>query len=332
MRVSHDFQRVRIALDDDLHLPNPVEPTTLDDLHVYRIDAFTTEPGRGNPAGVVTNAAGLDDARMQAIAHELGFSETAFVLPARGDDHDLHLRFFTPTTEVPVCGHATIGAHYALAIEHGTTGLRRQLTGVGVQRVQVREAAGDYVVRIEQNPPLFHPPLAPALMREVVAALGLADGDLDFRCPLQFVSTGHGKLLVGIEKRDRLTTLEPDLARLAALSPEVGSNGYFVFTLETEDDDDAFCHGRMFAPAIGVDEDPVTGNANGPLGAYLVRHGLLSARDGRAGFRARQQSASGRGGFIDVEVGVEHGEPVGVAITGHAVLGSRVSPRVPRQA
>lgn len=304
----------------------------MDALRTYRIDAFTTEPGRGNPAGVVTNAQGLDDARMQAIAHELGFSETAFVLPARSADHDLQLRFFTPTTEVPVCGHATVGAHYALALENGAVGARRQLTGAGVQRVEVLLRGGDFVVRIEQGPPLFDPPLAPALARDVMAALGVAGEDLDFRCPLQCVSTGHGKLLIGLRQRARLTALAPDLARLAALSPAVGSNGYFVFTLDTEDGDDALSHGRMFAPAIGVDEDPVTGNANGPLGAYLVRYGMLSADRGLAGFRGRQQTASGRGGFIDVEVRVKGAEPVAVAIVGHAVLGSHVAPLVPRQA
>ena len=302
-------------------------------LRAYRIDAFTTEPGRGNPAGVVTNAQDLDDAQMQAIAHQLGFSETAFVLPARADDHDLQLRFFTPTTEVPVCGHATVGAHFALALEGGPIGRRRQLTGAGVQSVEVIRRGDDHVVRIEQNPPVFHPPLAPALVHEVMAALGVTAVDLDFHCPLQFVSTGHGKLLVGLEKRACLTALEPDLPQLAKLSPAVGGNGYFVFTLETEDDDDAFCHGRMFAPAIGINEDPVTGNANGPLGAYLVRYGLLpAATSGRVGFRARQQSAAGRGGFIDVEVRVEQGEPVAVAITGHAVLGSHVTPLEPRKA
>ncbi|MGH8075299.1 MAG: PhzF family phenazine biosynthesis isomerase [Lysobacter sp.] len=305
----------------------------MDDLRVYRIDAFTTEPGRGNPAGVVTNAAGLDDARMQAIAQELGFSETAFALPARGDDHDLQLRFFTPTTEVPVCGHATVGAHFALAMEGGPVGRRRQLTGAGVQMVDVIRSGDDHVIRIEQNAPVFQPPLRPELVRDVMAALGVTAADLDFHCPLQFVGTGHGKLLIGLETRARLTALQPDLARLAELSPAVGSNGYFVFTLETEEDDDAFCHGRMFAPAIGVDEDPVTGNANGPLGAYLVRYGLLPAStDGRVGFRARQQAASGRGGFVDVEVRVEQGEPVGVAIIGHAVLGSHVTPLEPHRA
>ena len=299
---------------------------SMDELRAYRIDAFTTEPGRGNPAGVVTNAERLGAEAMQAIARELGFSETAFVLPPRGDDHDLHLRFFTPTTEVPVCGHATVGAHYALALETGTTGLRRQLTGAGVQPVEVIAHKGDYLVRIEQNPPLFHPPLPPAQVHALLEALGVGGPDLDFRCPIQYVSTGHGKLFVGLDRRARLCALQPDLTRLAALSGELGSTGYYLFTLDADPDDDALCHGRMFAPAIGVDEDPVTGNANGPLGAYLVRYGLAAVHDGHARFRARQQAATGRGGFVDVDVRVERGEPVGVGITGHAVLGSQVTP------
>jgi PhzF family phenazine biosynthesis protein len=299
----------------------------------YRIDAFTTEPGRGNPAGVVTHAEELDEGRMQAIAQQLGFSETAFVLPPRDGSHDIWLRFFTPTTEVPVCGHATIAAHYALALEDGWIGKRRQLTAAGVQQIEVIRCGDDYRVRIEQNAPVFHPPLAPHLAQAVIDALGLAATDLDFRCPLQFVSTGHGKLLVGVATRARLTALAPDLEQLAALAPQVGCKGFFVFTLEAEDDDDALTHGRMFAPAIGIDEDPVTGNANGPLGAYLVRYGLLGAHKGLASFRARQQSGAGRGGFVDVEVQVDrHGEPVAVAITGHAVLGSHVAPLLPHRA
>lgn len=302
-------------------------------LRAYRIDAFTTEPGRGNPAGVVTNAAALDDLHMQVIARELGYSETAFVLPARDDSHDVWVRFFTPITEVPVCGHATVAAHYALALEDGQTGRRRQLTGAGVQQVEVIRCGDDYRIRMEQNPPAFHPPLAPDLAQAVIGALGVAPADLDFRCPLQVVSTGHGKLLIGLARRARLIELTPDLDQLMALGPQVGSNGFFVFTLETEDDDDALTHGRMFAPAIGIDEDPVTGNANGPLGAYLVRYGLVSPHQGLASFRARQQTATGRGGFMDIEVQVgASGEPEGVAITGHAVLGSHVTPLQPHRA
>ncbi len=292
-------------------------------IRLYRIDAFTRRRGEGNPAGVVTNAHGLDEARMQAIAHRLGHSETAFVLPPRGDDHDLHIRYFTPSVEVPVCGHATVGAHYALALEGAAPGVRRQLTGAGIQQVETLQRDGGTVIRMQQNPPTFAPPLAPALVREVAAALGLDVDELDPRAPVRFVDTGHGKLLVPIRSRVRLRALRPDMARLAALNERAGTRGYFVFTLDVDDGDDARTHGRMFAPGIGIDEDPVTGNANGPLGAYLVRHGLIAADGSHVRFRARQRPAAGEGGFIDVEVRVEDGEPVAVTIEGHAVLGER---------
>jgi PhzF family phenazine biosynthesis protein len=290
-------------------------------LRVYQIDAFTTRRYQGNPAGVVANAQGLDDAQMQLIARELNNSETAFILPAEGDDHDLRVRFFTPTTEVPVCGHATVAAHYVLARERGLPSQpQRQLTGAGVQRIGTRVEDGDFRIAIQQNPPQFAEPLATTLVAEVAAALGVATDELDPRCPPQFVSTGHGKLLVGLRHRAQLQALQPDAARLMALGPHAGTNGYFAFTLDTVPDDDALTFGRMFAPAIGIAEDPVTGNANGPLGAYLVRHGLLRAEGGVARYRARQVAGNGRGGYMDVSVQVEDGAPVGVRIEGAAVV------------
>ena len=153
----------------------------MEPLRVYQIDAFTTQRYQGNPAGVVANAAGLDDARMQLIARELNNSETAFILPAEGPDHDVRVRFFTPTTEVPVCGHATVAAHYVLALEGGGEGVRRQLTGAGVQRIETMADGGDYRIAIEQNPPMFHPPLPTALAAEVAAALGIGTDALDPR-------------------------------------------------------------------------------------------------------------------------------------------------------
>lgn len=291
----------------------------MDALRVYQIDAFTTERYQGNPAGVVTNAAGLAESRMQLIARELNNSETAFVLPARDEGHDVHVRFFTPTVEVPVCGHATVAAHYALALEGGGTGWRRQLTGAGVQRIRTSREETDFRIAIEQGKPEFDAPLPGAPAAELCAALGIEAGALDPRCPPQFVSTGHGKLLVGLRERATLQALAPDANRLLALGPRVGSNGYFAFTLDTPAGDDALTWGRMFAPGIGIAEDPVTGNANGPLGAYLVRHGLLDRSDGERRYRARQATGHGRGGWMDVAVRVSGGEPAGVRIEGRAV-------------
>lgn len=291
----------------------------MDALRVYQIDAFTTHRYQGNPAGVVANADGLDEARMQLIARELNNSETAFILSPRDDSHDVHVRFFTPTVEVPVCGHATVAAHYVLALEGGSTGWRRQLTGAGVQRIGTTAEDDGFRIAIEQGAPSFEPPLAPDLVVDLADALGIGSDALDPRCPPQFVSTGHGKVLIGLRERATLQALVPDAARLLQLGPRAGSKGYFAFTLDTPDGDDALTWGRMFAPGIGIAEDPVTGNANGPLGAYLVRHGMLDRSDGERRYRARQATGDGRGGWMDVAVRVEGGEPTHVRIEGCAV-------------
>lgn len=290
------------------------------ELRVYQIDAFTTERYQGNPAGVVANADGLSDTRMLEIARELNNSETAFILNPRGDDHDVHVRFFTPTTEVPVCGHATISAHYVLALEGRAPGECRQLTGAGIQRILTRRDGNDYRVAIRQNRPSFGQRLEPELASQVAYALGADPEALDPRCPVQFASTGHGKLLVGLRERSVLQQLKPDAAKLAELDEATGTRGYFAFTLDTPEHDEAYTWGRMFAPTIGIAEDPVTGNANGPLGAYLVKHGLIAVGNGSVRYRARQTAGSGRTGWMDVTVDVEDGEPVAVRIEGNAVL------------
>lgn len=289
-------------------------------LRVYQVDAFTTRRYQGNPAGVVANAAGLGERTMREIARELNNSETAFILPGSGPDHDVHVRFFTPTTEVPVCGHATVAAHYVMALEGRPPGRCRQLTGAGVQHVAVSARDGDFLVRIEQGRPAFEPPLDQEVVARLLAALGLGPADLDARCPVQFVSTGHGKVMIGIRRRSVLQALAPDRQALVAVSRAIGKTGFFAFTLDTPGDDPALTWGRMFAPAIGIDEDPVTGNANGPLGAYLVEHGLIALHGRGARFLARQTAASGRSGWMDVSVAVRDGMPVDVAIEGRAVL------------
>lgn len=292
----------------------------MNELRVYQVDAFTTVRYQGNPAGVVANADGLSDQMMLDIARELNNSETAFIIPSSSRNHDVQVRFFTPTTEVPVCGHATLAAHYVMALEGRTSRECRQLTGAGVQHVTVSAKDNDFLVRIEQNRPTFETPLDETLVAPLLAALGLERGNLDPRCPVQFVSTGHGKVMIGVRDRSVLQALVPDVQELITVSGVIGKPGFFVFTLDTPADDPAQTWGRMFAPAIGINEDPVTGNANGPLGAYLVKHGLIATHSQAARFRARQTAANGRSGWMDVSVDVRSGEPIGVAIEGRAVL------------
>lgn len=287
---------------------------------IFQVDAFTRERFRGNPAGVVANADGLSEGQMREIARELNNSETAFVLSPTGSDHDVWIRFFTPTTEVPICGHATISAHYVRARETGLgDAVVRQRTGAGILPVEVVREAEDYRIVMTQGEVELGPVLAGENRDALLAALGLGEDDLDPALPVQAVSTGHSKVMVGIRALGKLDALRPDLAALAALSGRIGFNGYHVFTLDSSDPG-VLAHGRMFAPAIGIPEDPVTGNANGPLGALLVHRARVPHDGRRLHFRARQGAAVGRPGTVEVMVDIDRGRPCRVRVAGEAVV------------
>ena len=286
---------------------------------LYQVDAFTTERFAGNPAGVVPNADGLSDDQMQAIARELNNSETAFICKPQHTDHDVWVRFFTPSTEVPSCGHATIAAHYVRAVENALPACTIiQKTGAGILPVKVVRSGTDYKVVMTQAEPEFQEPLPGSQCVLIFQALGLNLGDVRDDCPVHIVSTGHSKVMTGIRSLDKLHSLQTDLPKLAEISRHIRCNGYYVFVLTPTGE--YLVHGRMFAPAIGIGEDPVTGNANGPLGAYLVRHRLASSADGALVFRARQGEAMGRPGVVEVSVDIEDGSPKVVRVAGHAVI------------
>ena len=116
-----------------------------------------------------------------------------------------------------------------------------------------------------------------------------------------------------------MNSLTPDLSRLVNISRMIGCNGYFVFTFDSDDVDILTC-GRMFAPAIGIPEDPVTGNANGPLGAYLVHHRILEPSNGSVTFKGKQGEAIERPGIVTVTVQVKDGKPSKVQVGGYAVV------------
>ncbi len=286
---------------------------------VLLVDAFTQDLFTGNPAGVVPNAEGLSRWQMQAIARELRASETAFVLPADAPDHDIRLRFFTPTTEVPSCGHATLAAHHVLAME----GLEDRAVVVqkieaGLQRIYLEpEQDGLWIATVHEGIEI-EATLSEPVAAEVLAALGVVPEARDPRCPIQIVSTGHSKVMVGIRSAEELDGIRPDFARLVGLSQRLGSNGFFAFAM-TDGIGPVLTECRMFAPAIGIPEDPVTGNGHGPLGAYLVEHGLLRATGRTAVFESRQGRAMGRPGRVRVQVEIEDGRALEVWVRGQAV-------------
>lgn len=286
---------------------------------VYQIDSFTKEKFTGNPAGVVTNADGLTERQMQKIARELNNSETAFILSPEDNTHDVHVRFFTPTKEVPICGHATIAAHYARAIENNFSTIRiLQKTGAGILPVDILREDDDYRIIMTQGQISFGDAIEGKSREILMDALGITAQDLREDCPIRIVSTGHSKVMIGIKSMELLHKLQPNLAALSKLSTEIGCNGYYVFTLNPNES--PMVHGRMFAPAVGINEDPVTGNANGPLGAYIVRYGLAPHNEKELSYTAMQGEAIGRAGSMLVQVKIDHNEPAEVKITGNAVI------------
>lgn len=235
------------------------------------VDAFASEPMAGNPAGVVPDADGLSDDQMQAIATELGASETAFVLPAA--DADRRLRFFTPEQEVDLCGHATIAAH-AYLFERAIIdqGQHTMATTAGVFDVETKI---DGMVWMEQGEAEISE--IDLELAAVADALGVDDAtlrDVGADLPLVVGDTGFPWLLVPINYFEHLSDVDPDLAAIEALCDDAGAMGLYAFTFDTLSGE-ATLHGRGFAPAAGIAEDPVTGTAAGACAAYVRRYGAL---------------------------------------------------------
>ena len=287
---------------------------------IYQIDAFTKEKLKGNPAGVVTNADGLSEQQMQEIAREFNNSETAFILSPEDDSYDVRVRFFTPTSEVPICGHATIAAHYARALENHFENTTRvlQKTNAGILPVDIIREDDDYKIVMTQGKIEVGEALSTEVQQMLTTALGITQRDIMERCPVAIASTGHSKVMIGIKDNYILHGLQPDMDSLIRLSRRIGCNGYYVFTMNQRED--PMIHGRMFAPAIGIIEDPVTGNANGPLGAYLIHYDLVAHNNDLYTFHAVQGEAIGRPGRMEVQVKITDNQPIEVKIVGNAVV------------
>jgi PhzF family phenazine biosynthesis protein len=285
----------------------------------YQIDSFTKEKFKGNPAGVVVNADGMNDYEMQQIARELNNSETAFLFSPDSDDCDGVIRYFTPSTEVPICGHATIAAMYAKALEDNLDScVLRFKTKIGILPFEIIKNDGDYQIIMTQGNFELSPEFNDDISSRMITALGLEKSDRDEKCPIQIASTGHSKVMIGIKSRAKLNSLSPNYNDLAVLSDEINCNGYFVFTFDS-DDKDILTYGRMFAPGIGINEDPVTGNANGPLGGYLVQNKIVEFNNVLE-FNGRQGEKIDRLGVIKVKVLIEDNKPALIQIKGDAVV------------
>jgi len=292
-------------------------------LRVFPVDAFTTQAGGGNPAWVALDAGGLDGAAMQRLAGAHHAGDWAFVLPPSSADADLDVRFFSPRRELPFVGHATLAVHAVLG-RFEPRPLRRQRGITGIVEVR-RLAQGGFSIQ-QPAPPLGQTP-APEQMREVLDLLGLRADQLDARCAPRIAGGASTRLLLALGGTAALDGLAPRLSELAALSPRLGAQGFFPFVVDHDAAGLLVTEARMFCPAIGIDEDPVSGNAHGMLAVYLHAAGLLPVRDGVARLSGHQGRHVGRPGEVHVELELAADRPRVVRIAGEAVVGgeSRVT-------
>ena len=287
-------------------------------LKVKHIDAFTSKAFAGNPAAVVLSGDGLTEQQMQSIAREMNLSETVFVLPPSNKHADLRLRWFTPANEVALCGHATIASFHALA-EENLYGMKKNgsypfhlETASGILDVLVVKDNGRATVKFALPMPRFKK--NQHLKTDFLTSLGMRDNDFDKRLPC--VSWVNAYLPV--RRLSVLYDMRPDFQLIKKVLLRKKLLGVCIFSTETIDRSSTF-HSRFFAPNDGINEDPVTGSANGPLGVYMVVQGLVGKSEGLIEMIGEQGDAIGRPGRVKVEVHVEHGKPKSVAIVGSAV-------------
>jgi PhzF family phenazine biosynthesis protein len=205
-----------------------------------------------------------------------------------------------------------------LSRRHDAPRWQRQKSKAGIVDVEVRGSDEDRRIAIRRSPPPIGRELNDRERLAVLDALALASESLDTRIPLRIVGAAGTRLLIGVRGPEPLKHLKPDLARLTTLSAQIGAAGYFVFTL-LPNSEDHLTEARMFCPALGIAEDPVSGNAHGLLGAYLARLGLLSRNGERAHFCGVQGYSLHRPGRVEIELEFAGGELAGVWISGQAV-------------
>jgi PhzF family phenazine biosynthesis protein len=285
------------------------------------VSAFTRNPRQGNLAAVWLDARGLDVSAMQRVARHSGAQETVFGFPASsGTAYQVELRFFSSLRELPSCGHATVAYCYLHSLRRGLSHHSMWVkTGAGILPVSVDCERDRFTIAFKQAAPELIAALTPSESRPILEALGLSPADR-LALPIEVVSTGHAKVLIPIATRDCLSRLKPDLGRLRDLSPVAGANGFFAFALSRPARRILY-HGRMFAPATGVDEDPVTGNAHGPAADYLYRHGVIeNLGTGSIAYCATQGRPRGRQGVVEVRMQIVNFQVQSVQIVGRAVL------------
>ena len=285
------------------------------EIKIKQVDAFTGIPFGGNPAGVVTDAAGLSDELKQKIAREMNLSETAFVSPSKAAD--FKVQFFTPRFEVDSCGHATIGTFSALHKEGklpSDKNIFYQETKAGILPVELTSINNEKVFMMTQALPKFEN--IDLSKSEIAGLLGLSKDDL-MDTPDLMVNTGIWWLVFGVKTLDKLMNAKPDLKTIERISEQYNIVGITPFCLEALDPKYDY-HLRAIAPFVGVAEDPVCGTGNGCVSSYIVQNGLVKCDD-TVNMIGEEGQEVNRPGCVYASISKKEGEISRVQIGGTAV-------------
>lgn len=238
-------------------------------VHVLHIDAFSNTPGKGNPAGVVLNGEDYNESQMQLIAAVVGFNETAFVVPS--SIANFRIRYFTPGHEMNLCGHATVGAIFAMYRE----GLLNKMaitieTMAGILPIGLREKNNQLSVTMQQAQPQFVP--YEGSIKQLADSIGLKEKDVHLDYPIVYGSTGIWTLIVPIKTLTSFEKMKPQTSRFPSILKELPNASIHPISFDVRDADSTM-HARHFSsPLSGTIEDPITGTASGVMGAYYKKY------------------------------------------------------------
>ena len=267
-------------------------------INVKKVNAFTESPEGGNPAGVVLDSPDLTDEQMKHVSKVLSVSETAFVFPSKKADYKI--RFFSPDVEVNLCGHATIATFFTMALEgifsQNINTVITQETKAGVLPVDIyfSDETVDRVMMTQATPRYKDICLDISILAD---SLNISVDEIDDSLPKQIVSTGLFTLPLCVKSFDILKGINPDFEKIKKLCSRFGVGSFHLFTFDTVESDSIY-HARNFAPVYGVNEDPVTGTANGAVCSYLLKNKIVKDRN----LICEQGDIMGRPGRVFVEI------------------------------
>ena len=291
-------------------------------MRIFQVDAFTATRFTGNPAIVVLDADGLNEATLLNVAREFSHAEVAFVFAAKAADHDVRLRFFNARKEAPFVGHATVAAHAVLlTLRRRTVGICRQHSGTGIievsAQIEQRATGAETVIEFRQTVAELDAPLPFKTTLRVAEALKLPATQLHEVMPARIARKGSSRLLIPIADHRHLENLSPSFDTLMSLGLELGTDGFFLFAVN-RDSDEMWTESRMFCPALGIPEDPVSGNAHAMLAAYLWDSGQFGKKS--TTFMGRQGYQMKRPGQVRVRLEIDQGNLIAAHIAGTAII------------